>query len=121
MTKGKTTFAKSERLKRPAEIRSLLKNAPSVRQSGVVLYFVKNQPSAPSRFAVTISKRVLKRAVDRNKAKRIAREYFRLSKPNFSGKFDLLVRISDGSKLFKDNELRINLNRLFKQAKILAA
>ena len=48
--------------------------------------------SDAARFAVIAPKRFLRRAVDRNRAKRLLREWFRLNQSELSGQ-DILVRI----------------------------
>lgn len=45
-----------------------------------------------ARFAVIVPKRYLRRAVDRNRAKRLLKEWFRLNQSEFTGQ-DLLVRV----------------------------
>lgn len=119
MTGSSTSFPKKERLRKPDQIRSILKYGSSVRKNGVVLYYLKKDTARENRFAVGISKQVFKRAVDRNRIKRIAREFFRRSKRSFKDDYDLLVKIKESGNLLESNSLDNNLSGLFKQAGIL--
>lgn len=116
MTAGGNSFPKEEHLKHNSEFQQLLRNASSVRDNGINLYFLEKPFLERSRLGVMISRRVFKRAVDRNRAKRKAREFFRLQKAKFQGSFDLLVKIVDGHKLFDNNNLEEVLAHLFKRA-----
>ena len=119
MTASKNAFPKTERLKKAAEFRNLLKNGQLICENGVCLYFAKSSQPKTNRFGVVIKRSVLKHAVDRNRVKRIAREFFRLRKPEFQDSFDLIVRISDSSKLFNQNSLSEILTHLFHHAGVL--
>ena len=116
MTAGKNSFPKAERLKYNTEFQQLLRTASSVRENGINLYFLEKPFLEKSRLGIVVSRRVFKRAVDRNRAKRKAREFFRLQKVNFQGNFELFVKIIDGHKLFYNNNLEKVLRHLFKRA-----
>lgn len=118
MTARSASFPKTERLRQTNEFRAIFKNAPSVRENGIVLYFAGNHSRARSRLGVVVSRRVFKRAVDRNRAKRTIREFFRLRKAGFRANFDLVVRVIDGGKLFENSNLEKTLPRLFQRADI---
>ena len=116
MTASRNSFPKTERLKRTSEFRHVLKNARSVREDGVSLYFLENSPVRSSRLGVVVSRRVFKHATDRNRAKRIVREFFRLKQTEFRASFDFVVRFIEGSKSFNQNDLWNILTRLFERA-----
>ncbi len=71
-----------------------------------------------SRLGIVISKRILKRAVDRNRFKRIIREYYRGQKNKFLVPVDLVVRAVESNKLFAYQHLYDCLNRLLKKANL---
>ena len=119
MTASRNAFPKTERLKKPSDFRNVLKNSQVVCENGVCLYVSKNSALKASRFGVIIKRSVLKHATDRNRAKRISREFFRLRKAEFGNNFDLIVRINDSSKLFQQNNLRKTLAHLFSRAGVL--
>ena len=116
MTASGNSFPKTERLKHSSEFRQLLKNESLVREDGVTLYFSKAPSQEKNRIGIIVSRRVFKRAVDRNRTKRKVREFFRLQKSKFQGRFDLVVKIVDGGNLFKDGNLERRLTHLFKRA-----
>ena len=56
----------------------------------MVVWF-RYAPDAEGRLGVIASKRTFRRAVDRNRAKRLLREAYRLNRRRFSNKYDLVV------------------------------
>jgi len=118
MTSPKTSFPKTERLRRAGEFRNLLRSR-ALRENGVALYVSQNESTPKSRLGILASRKALKRAVDRNRAKRVIREFFRAEKGNFLKPADFVVRILDGSNLFKENNLKNTLKCLFERAKII--
>ena len=115
MTVGHTSFPKTSRLKLASDFRDILKNGKSFRESGLVLYFRKSS-TKDSRLGIVVSKRVLKRAVDRNRVKRVIREYFRKEKANFSIASDIVIRTFQDHQLLNSSNLREILSKLFKKA-----
>ena len=116
MTASGNSFPKTERLKRTSEFRYILKHTHSIREEGVSLYFSENISANKSRLGIVVSRRVFKHASDRNRVKRIAREFFRLTKSKLARNFDFVVRIVDGYKLFENNKLQIILTHLFERS-----
>jgi ribonuclease P protein component len=118
MTLAKTSFPKTERLRRAGEFKSLLRSH-ALRENGVALYVSQSESAPKSRLGILVSRKALKRAVDRNRAKRVIREFFRLQKENFLKPADLVVRVLDGTNLFQEKNLEDTLNCLFRRAKII--
>ena len=118
MTSGQNSFPKDERLKRSEDFRRIVRNSRTVREGGVALYWSAKEMEDKSRFGVLVSRKALRRAVDRNRAKRIAREFFRMNKKFFSQKGDFIIRIVDG-RLLESKNLNTILSELFNRAKIL--
>ena len=119
MTLSKTSFPKAERLRRSEEFGNLIRNSRTIRENGVTLYVSQNKSMPQSRLGILVSRRAMKRAVDRNRAKRVIREFFRTHKEKFSSHFDIIVRVIDSSNLLERNNLGNILNRLFVRAKII--
>ncbi len=119
MTSSKTSFPKTESLRGAGEFRNLLRHSRTVRENGVTLYVSRNESRPQSRLGILVSRRALKRAVDRNRAKRLIREFFRTRKGIFLKPVDLVVRIVDGSNLLEGNNLRDILNHLFRRANLI--
>lgn len=75
---------KSERLRKPAEFRRVY--AEGKRFDGrFVTVFILRSETENHRLGVTASKKISNRAHDRNRAKRLLRESFRLSKAEIAG------------------------------------
>lgn len=88
MTNSK--YPRAEKLKKNTEI-SLLFEKGKWRTSGNLrIIILKDKPSLPvesPRFGVSVSKRYFKRAVHRNRIKRLLRECYRLNKDLFRQAF----------------------------------
>jgi ribonuclease P protein component len=83
------TLNKSERLKSRKQIEQLFKEGKRLSVSPFLIYYLLEAPSVndsrlSTRLAVGVSSKNFKKAVDRNRIKRLIRESYRLQKPNFS-------------------------------------
>ena len=93
-------------------LRYVYANGNSVRTQKIVVKFTKNQ-----RFAVVISKKVLKSAVGRNRIRRRVYEIIRNELPKIDGTFDVVVLIFHKSvKDIPHKELKETLINTFKEA-----
>ncbi|WP_126652766.1 ribonuclease P protein component [Chryseobacterium aureum] len=83
-------YPRAEKLKKNTEI-SLLFDKGKWRTSGNLrIIILKDKPDLPvesARFGVSVSKRYFKRAVHRNRIKRLLRECYRLNKDLFKHAF----------------------------------
>lgn len=83
-------YPRAEKLKKNTEI-SLLFEKGKWRTSGNLrIIILKDKPSIPiatGKFGVSVSKRYFKRAVHRNRIKRLLRECYRLNKELFKQSF----------------------------------
>jgi len=78
------------RLKKQKDFDSLFKNANTAYTKNFIMKAVPNNEDA-SRFAFMVSKKVSKRAVDRNRIRRQIRELIRLNLENITPGFDILI------------------------------
>lgn len=62
------------------------------RRTGLLAVTSRPNGVKAARIAVIVPKRYLRRAVDRNRAKRLLKEWFRLNQADLTGQ-DLLVRV----------------------------
>ena len=98
-------------------LRYVYANGNSVRTQKIVVKFTRNPNRKDSRFAVVVSKKVLKSAVGRNRIRRRVYEIIRHEIPRFDGNFDVVVMIFHKSiKDIPHAELRQNLVDIFKEA-----
>ena len=99
----KYTLSKKERLKKKKEFKKVFDNQYVGYGKYMVLLYSPNDLSY-SRVGVIASKKVSKRAVDRNRAKRLLKEVFRLNKD--------LIKKGDYILIGKKDILNINLKEL---------
>jgi ribonuclease P protein component len=80
--KMKNTFGKEEKLKSRKIIEQLFKEGKSVKSSGFTLVYLEQSPSTfyPVQAGFSVPKKHFKKAVDRNRVKRLMREVYRNSK-----------------------------------------
>ncbi len=77
------SLGKGEKLKSKKLIGELYAQGKSVKEFPLKLVFLKKELTTefPAQMGVTVSKRNFKRAVDRNRIKRLIRESYRSNKP----------------------------------------
>lgn len=78
-------FGKEERLKSEKLIGQLFEEGASVSQFPLRLFYLKTEFKSGVNFktTVSVSKKNIKKAVDRNRIKRLLRESYRLNKSDF--------------------------------------
>ncbi len=110
---GFMRFTRSSRLSKPQEFQSVFK---SQRRSGdKLLQIVARENSKnTSRLGVVVSKKHLKRAIDRNRAKRIIRESFRGAKASLTG-LDIVVVLRGANKGLEKKQIRQALEKHWKK------
>lgn len=87
---GRRRFTHKQRLDSPG-IAALLAGVRPKRGIGVSVQTKANEAHA-ARLGLIVPKRILDKAVDRNRAKRLLREWFRLHQDRLAGR-DVLVRV----------------------------
>lgn len=113
-------FLKSDRLRRTRDFSSLMRNSDSLWEDGVVLYYAPRK-AGKSRMGVSISRKVLKHAAERNRAKRLVREFFRTRKSSVEKSFDVVIQVVDGCSVLDSNNLCVVLEKLFRRSGLLAS
>jgi ribonuclease P protein component len=75
------TLGKEERLSSKKSINDLFTNGKSVYFDGIKIKIISNElSSVPVKVVVSVPKRIYKRAVDRNRIKRLIKEVYRKNK-----------------------------------------
>jgi len=84
------TYPRAEKLKKNTEISLLFEKGKWKSNGNLRIIILKDKPAAPvenTKFAVSVSKKYFKKAVHRNRIKRLLRECYRLNKNLFKESF----------------------------------
>jgi len=107
---GALGFPRSRRLLRPAEFQRIFKGADwRVAGAAFTLLAVANSLGHP-RLGIAVSKRQVRRAVERNRIRRQLRESFRLHQHQLGG-VDIVVLSRAGIDTLSTQELRSAIDR----------
>lgn len=83
-------YPRAEKLKKNTEISLLFEKGKWRSNGNLRIIILKDKPAAPiesTKFAVSVSKKFFKKAVHRNRIKRLLRECYRLNKNLFKESF----------------------------------
>ena len=83
------SFTKADRILKRSEFIALSKLGRKVQNTDFIAYFLPGQHDQ-SRLGITVTKKV-GQAVERNRIKRLVREFFRLNRHCLSGRWDINV------------------------------
>lgn len=102
-------FTRASRLTDAAQYRRVFaKNKRSADRNWTILY--SHNQGQPARLGMAVAKKCAKRAVDRNRLKRLARESFRQHKQSLSG-FDIVLLARNPSVTASKKDLAVSLAR----------
>lgn len=110
---GENNFSRELRLLTPTHFEYVFNNAIPAASSQITLLARFNQNSHP-RLGITLSKKRVKFAHNRNRVKRIIRESFRLQRQSFPN-IDIVVVGKTGVDKMSNQELNFLLNKLWKK------
>lgn len=72
-----------------------------------------------SRLGITVTKKVDKRAVRRNRIKRIVREHYRVNQAYLLGTNDVVIIAMQGAQTLTGDQIRRELDYLFRKARLI--
>ena len=106
-----------KRLKRTRDFRAVSRSKPSV-QEGKLLLKAKASQKNPSRFGIVVAKSVAKKAVDRNRMRRLLFEAIRTRQDSFKSPYDIVLVALPGFSLKDLREAQSIIEKLFLKAKL---
>jgi ribonuclease P protein component len=110
-------FARSQRLRKNSDITRLYKRGSRAFSQHLKIYYLAN-PKRVMRVGVVASKKLDKRAVVRNRAKRRVREILKVELGNLpDSRFDILVTIQASIEDVSASELQRELQQLIGRLK----
>ena len=87
-------FFRNQRLVKTVEIRAVLNSKRSVATAGfVVKWRERGKGEKKSRLCIVVRKKDVGSAAERNRARRLVREFFRLHSGNFQEVVDLVIQV----------------------------
>jgi ribonuclease P protein component len=105
------SFTKADRILKRSEFIALSKFGRKVQNIDFIVYFLPGQHDQ-SRLGITITKKV-GQAVERNRIKRLVREFFRLNRHSLSGRWDINVIAKRQSAAISSEKAFRSLQNLF--------
>ena len=86
--------------------------------SKVVVYVVKNRLGV-NRLGLTVSKKKIRKSVERNRCKRLMREAFRILSPQVKGGLDFVVAAKSACMTATCAEVTEDMHRIFEKLGVL--
>lgn len=108
---------KEYRLKKRTAFTATYRTGKSIHQNGITVFCGKiKKENYPTKFGFVVSKKIHKRAVKRNRIKRLMRESVRLiikNNPNFDTKYMSLIFVASTHLLNKDfNDINNRIHKI---------
>ncbi|MCH8244579.1 ribonuclease P protein component [Patescibacteria group bacterium] len=106
-----------KRLKLARDFRAVSRSQRSVKE-GKLLFKAKASQKNLSRFGIVVSKSVAKKAVDRNRLRRLLSEALRAQQDSFKSPYDIVLVALPGFSLKDLHEAQSIIEKLFLKAKL---
>ncbi|MDA8561937.1 ribonuclease P protein component [Gammaproteobacteria bacterium] len=109
------TYSKKNILNNKKDFNFVFKSSNKISHKYLTVIY-NNSPSLINKLGIIVKKRFIKKAVDRNKIKRIIRESFRYQSEKMKGKFIIVIIRNKCNELSKLN-LRKGIDELWEKLK----
>lgn len=101
-------------------LRYLYRHADVIRTRTLTVRYIQNPRRKLPRFTVVVAKKVLKKAVDRNRIRRRVYEVIRELHPEIKGSFDIAVTVFSAELLdVSHDELKRQVIQTFERAEVV--
>ncbi|NMH66795.1 ribonuclease P protein component [Shewanella salipaludis] len=107
------TFTRELRLLTPAQFKSVFSNPVKASSAEITLLAIPNTENHP-RLGLTVAKRYVKRANQRNRIKRVIRDSFRLHQHDIPA-LDIVVLVRNGVLEMENAELKKLIEKLWRK------
>ena len=112
------TLPKIRRIKKEKDFKEIFSKGKTVRNSFLFIRFIKNNLES-NRITVTISAKIVKKAVDRNRIRRRVNNFLRFKIDEIFGGHDIIFIITKDLKNITPGELKIEIINVLKEAKLI--
>ncbi|MGL4712937.1 MAG: ribonuclease P protein component [Shewanella sp.] len=107
------TFSRELRLLTPAQFKSVFSNPIKASSAEITLLAIPNSEQYP-RMGLTVAKRYVKRANQRNRIKRVIRDSFRLNQHDIPH-LDIVVLVRNGVMEMENAEINKLIEKLWRK------
>jgi len=109
------SLPKSSLLRKPREYKNVYNRGKRIRGDRITIIYVPND-GEENRLGISVHG--IKRAVKRNRIKRIIREFFRLNRSFITPASDIVIAIRDGFSSDSTNEIKLLVDRMLSGKKM---
>lgn len=111
-------LSKEYRLKKKKDFDRVFRQGRSIYQKECGIHFIKNGLEN-SRFAFVVSAKIFKKAVQRNRIRRIMSEFVRLNLEKIIPNYDVAIVVRSSIKEQDRKEIKKNIIKIFKKAGLM--
>lgn len=108
------SLEKNEKVRKRKDYQEAYDKGVRYRSENFIV-LVKVNPTGAKRLGITVSKKVGKKAVIRNRIKRLIREFFRLNKDRFPDSKDIVIIARNDISSFTYQDVCVEFEKLFEK------